>query len=297
MNTKVWIPAILCLLCLTIEVHAQKTLRMKFVQGAQSTISLVNRTTVDTEFGENKNKANLTMAMDLYQTVKEVKADGSAVVIQKLSRIQMESSGGFVGVTLKFDSNDAKEDDAANALSQVLRPLIGAEFEITYSDRGVVLDVKPPADLVKTLTSTSTTVYQQMFSEESFKSMLSQSSVVLPEEPVMEGSKWETKFSSAAQAGGAAVTISYEYAGTVEIDGRPMEKLDVTMVVKLLESKLPDAPRLNIRKQSSSGTMYFDNVEGAMSHSAIKQLMQMEGQIGTMSLLQQTMTEVNTTVK
>ena len=76
-----------------------------------------------------------------------------------------------------------------------------------------------------------------------------------------------------------------------------MEKLDVTMVVKLLESKLPDAPRLNIRKQSSSGTMYFDNVEGAMSHSAIKQLMQIEGQIGTMSLLQQTMTEVNTTVK
>ena len=120
---------------------------------------------------------------------------------------------------------------------------------------------------------------------------------MLPEEPVMEGSKWETKFSSAAQAGGAAVTISYEYAGTVEIDGRPMEKLDVTMVVKLLESKLPDAPRLNIRKQSSSGTMYFDNVEGAMSHSAIKQLMQIEGQIGTMSLLQQTMTEVNTTVK
>jgi len=297
MNTKVWIPAILCLLCLTVEVQAQKTLRMKFVQGAKSTISLVNKTAVETEFGENKNKANLTMAMDLYQTVKEVKADGSAVVIQELSRIQMESTGGLLGVTLKFDSNDAKEDDAANALSQVLRPLIGAEFEVTYSDRGVVLDVKPPADLVKTLTSTSTTVYQQMFSEESFKSMLSQSSVVLPEEPVMEGSKWETKFSSAAQAGGAAVTVSYEYAGTVQIDGKPLEKLDVTMVVKLLESKLPDAPRLSIKKQSSSGTMYFDNVEGAMSHSAIKQLMEIEGQIGMLLLLQQTMTDVTTTVK
>ena len=50
MNTKVWIPAILCLLCLTVEAQAQKTLRMKFVQGAKSTISLVNKTTVDTEF-------------------------------------------------------------------------------------------------------------------------------------------------------------------------------------------------------------------------------------------------------
>ena len=71
---------ILCLLLWTAEVHAQKTLRMKFVPGAKSTISLVNKTTVDTEFGENKNKTNLNMAIDLYQTVKEVNPDGSAVV-------------------------------------------------------------------------------------------------------------------------------------------------------------------------------------------------------------------------
>ena len=99
---------ILCLLLWTAEVHAQKTLRMKFVQGAKSTISLVNNTVVDTEFGELKNKTNLTMAMDLYQTVKEVKSDGSAVVIQELSRIQMESTGGFVGDALKIDSNNSK---------------------------------------------------------------------------------------------------------------------------------------------------------------------------------------------
>ena len=42
------------------------------MQGAQSTISLVNRTTVDTAFGEKKTKL-ISMAMDLYQTVKEVK--------------------------------------------------------------------------------------------------------------------------------------------------------------------------------------------------------------------------------
>lgn len=288
---------ILCLLLWTVEVHAQKTLRMKFVQGAKSTISLVNKTVVDTEFGENNNKTNLTMAMDLYQTVKEVKSDGSAVVIQELSRIQMESAGGFVGVALKFDSNNSKEEDEANALSQVLRPLIGAEFKVTYSDRGVVLDVEPPTDLTNSPTTASTTVYQQMFGKESFKSMLSQSSVVLPEKPVSEGAKWETKFSSAAQAGGAAVTVSYVYAGTVQVDGKELEQLNVTMVVKLLESKLPDAPRLNIKKQASSGTMYFDNQAGAMSHSEIKQLMQIEGQIGAMSLLQQTMTDVITTVK
>jgi len=288
---------ILCLLLSAAEVHAQKTLRMKFVPGAKSTISLVNKTAVDTEFGENKNKTNLNMAIDLYQTVKEVKPDGSAVVLQKLSRIQMESTGGFVGVALKFDSNDLKEADEVNALSQVLRPLIGAEFKVTYSNRGVVLDVEPPANLANKGTDALTTIYQQMFGKESFKSMLSQSSVVLPEEPVSKGAKWESKFSSAAQAGGAAVTVSYVYGGTVQVDGKALEKLDVTMVIKLLESKLPDAPRLNIKKQSSSGTMYFDNQTGAMSHSEIKQLMQIEGQIGAMSLLQQTMTDVITTVR
>ncbi|MBT6724155.1 MAG: hypothetical protein HOB20_13080 [Planctomycetaceae bacterium] len=93
------------------------------------------------------------------------------------------------------------------------------------------------------------------------------------------------------------MTVSYVYAGTVQVDGKELEQLNLTMVVKLLESKLPDAPRLNIKKQASSGTMYFDNQAGAMSHSEIKQLMQIEGQIGAMSLLQQTMTDVSTTVK
>ena len=297
MNTKLMCRMVLCLLFLTADVQAQKTLRMKFVQGATSTISLVNKTTVDTEFGENKNKTNLTMAMDLYQTVKEVKPDGSAVVLQVLSRIKMESTGGFVGATVKFDSQDPQEEDEANTLSKILQPLIGAEFEVTYSNRGIVLDVEPPADLVKTLTADSTTVFQQMFSKDSFKTMLSQSSVVLPEKPVSEGTKWESKFSSSTQTGGAAVTVSYVYGGTVQVAGKELEQLNVTMVVKLLESKLPDSPRLNIKKQSSSGIMYFDNQAGVMSHSAIKQLMQIEGQIGAMSLLQQTMTDVTTTIK
>ena len=297
MNTKLMCRMVLCLLFLTADVQAQKTLRMKFVQGATSTISLVNKTTVDTEFGENKNKTNLTMAMDLYQTVKEVKPDGSAVVLQVLSRIKMESTGGFVGATVKFDSQGLQEEDEANTLSKILQPLIGAEFEVTYSNRGIVLDVEPPADLVKTLTVDSTTVFQQMFSKDSFKTMLSQSSVVLPEKPVSEGTKWESKFSSSTQTGGAAVTVSYVYGGTVQVAGKELEQLNVTMVVKLLESKLPDSPRLNIKKQSSSGIMYFDNQAGVMSHSAIKQLMQIEGQIGAMSLLQQTVTDVTTTIK
>ena len=38
------------------------------------------------------------------------------------------TTGGFVGA-LKFDGNDLKEADEVNALSQVLRPLIGAEFK------------------------------------------------------------------------------------------------------------------------------------------------------------------------
>ncbi|MEC9096102.1 MAG: hypothetical protein VX776_05680, partial [Planctomycetota bacterium] len=129
------------------------------------------------------------------------------------------------------------------------------------------------------------------------KTMLSQSSVVLPEKPVSEGTKWESKFSSSTQTGGAAVTVSYVYGGTVQVAGKELEQLNVTMVVKLLESKLPDSPRLNIKIQSSSGIMYFDNQAGVMSHSAIKQLMQIEGQIGAMSLLQQTMTDVTTTIK
>ena len=296
-NTTILSAVTLCLWLLAGDAYAQKTLRMKFVKGATSTISLVNRTSVQTKFGENENKAGLVTEMDLQQTVQEVREDGSAVVEQKLARIKLQSDGGALGVALRFDSAQPEQSDQQSLLSQVLRPLIGAEFKVTFSNRGEVLDVEPPADLVKTLQTTSTTVYQQMFSKESFKSMLSQSSVVLPEEPVSVGEKWQTKFSSGAQVGGAEVTVSYRYGGTVTINGKDLEKLDVTMVVKLVDSKLPDAPRLSIKKQSNSGTMYFDNLAGMMNHSVLKQDLEIEGQIGAKALLQRTIADVTTTIK
>ena len=87
------------------------------------------------------------------------------------------------------------------------------------------------------------------------------------------------------------------YGGSVEIGGKSLEKLDVTMVVTLIPSQGPDAPKLKVKKQASSGAMYFDNAGGAMSHSELKQLMQIETVIGQNTLLQQTTTNLKMQVK
>ena len=160
------------------------------------------------------------------------------------------------------------------------------------------MDVTPPEDLLKKLSENQATAgFAQLFNGEAFKSMLSQSSVVLPAQAISQGDKWETKIASNAQLGGAAVTISYVYGGTVEIGGKSLENLDVSMVVTLIPSQGPDAPKLKVKKQASSGAMYFDNDGGAMSHSELKQLMQIETVIGQNTLLQQSTTNLKMQVK
>ncbi|MGC6450578.1 MAG: DUF6263 family protein [Pirellulaceae bacterium] len=286
------------LMLLSDEAFAQKTLRMKFVKGSSSVITLLNTTTIETNFAGNKSKTDLTMEMDLSQTVTDTMPNGSAIVRQKLSRIKMSTAGGGLGATLSYDSSTPEDSAEPSPLSLGLKPLVGAEFEIAFNNRGEVLDVTPPEDLLKKLSENQATAgFAQLFNGEAFKSMLSQSSVVLPAQAISQGDKWETKIASNAQLGGAAVTISYVYGGTVEIGGKSLEKLDVSMVVTLIPSQGPDAPKLKVKKQASSGAMYFDNDGGAMSHSELKQLMQIETVIGQNTLLQQTTTNLKMQVK
>ena len=286
------------LMLLSGEAFAQKTLRMKFVEGSSSVITLLNTTTIETVFAGNKSKTDLTMEMDLSQTVTETMPNGSAIVLQKLSRIKMSTAGGGLGAKLTYDSSAPEDSAEPSPLSLGLKPLVGAEFEIAFNNRGEVLDVTPPADLLKKLSENQATAgFAQLFNGEAFKSMLSQSSVMLPAQAISQGDKWETKIASNAQLGGAAVTISYVYGGTVEVGGKSLEKLDVSMVVTLLPSQGPDAPKLKVKKQASSGTMYFDNDGGRMSHSDLNQLMQIETVIGQNTLLQQTTTNLKMQVK
>ena len=77
------------LMLLSDEAFAQKTLRMKFVKGSSSVITLLNTTTIETNYAGNKSKTDLTMEMDLSQTVTDTMPNGSAIVRQKLSRIKM----------------------------------------------------------------------------------------------------------------------------------------------------------------------------------------------------------------
>ena len=261
-------------------------------------VTLTNTTSVVTQFGGNQVKTDLTMEMELSQTVQGSLSDGSALVNQKLSRIKMVATGGGLGATLSYDSSESADSAELSPLSAGLAPLVGAEFEVKFNSRGAVLDVTPPKALIEKLSANQATAgIAQMFNGDAFKTMLSQSSIVLPEEAVSAGDKWETKVESNLQLGGAAVTISYEYAGTVEVEGKDLEQLDVKMVVSLLDSKLPDAPKLQIKRQTSSGTMYFDNTTGLMSHSELQQMMQIETVIGQNTLLQQTTTNLKTKVK
>jgi len=231
------------LMLLSDEAFAQKTLRMKFVKGSSSVITLLNTTTIETNYAGNKSKTDLTMEMDLSQTVTDTMPNGSAIVRQKLSRIKMSTAGGGLGATLSYDSSTPEDSAQPSPLSLGLKPLVGAEFEIAFNNRGEVLDVTPPEDLLKKLSENQATAgFAQLFNGEAFKSMLSQSSVVLPAQAISQGDKWETKIASNAQLGGAAVTISYVYGGTVEIGGKDIWEMTARDTAKKVAVVLQEHP-------------------------------------------------------
>ncbi|MEC7565161.1 MAG: DUF6263 family protein [Planctomycetota bacterium] len=289
--------ALLVSLTFAQKLTAQRKLVFQYQTGSENVLSVKTDTEILMKYMGQDIRTAMQMETGISQYIDSVSSDGMATITQKLIGLKMAVEGGPLGVKLVYDSAQAENNEAS--LSGILKPLVGAEFEIVVSRLGKVHDFKPPTDLLATLAKQpGSQTLGQMFTPDGFRQMASQGSLTFPDKALREGDQWQDSITlKAAQFGETEVKLQYTYQGLVEVDGKPLDKIGIQMTTLVKPLKNPTGSQLKIREQSSQGTLYFDNQRGQLDHSSLKQQMTTEVIVGQNSIVQTITTNVTTSLK
>ena len=259
------------LLCLAVLVaatpnlvSAQVKLEQKYPEGAVSTTeteATTNQTLVLA--GMNVETKSQTFAVGS-STVGKRAADGSLEIVEKTESFQSEISLPG-GLAISFDSSNP-DKKASNPL---LEPIVDSLRAITKNPITLKLDANNKlvgASLPEGEYEKLTGMAKDQLSPEWLKKGIERHMAHLPSEAVKVGDKWE--YSHEVNPGeGQVLTFrtQYEYAGTVEKDGKTLDKitskvLDVTFAIN--GNPMLQVKNCELKVQDSSGTCLFDRKLG-----------------------------------
>ena len=167
-------------------------------------------------------------------------------------------------------------------LAPALQKLAKASFTITMTPQGEILDVKVGRETVEAVQSLPGAAQMGgMFSEEGLVKMMKQGSHSFPAEAVEKGSSWTTTAEAVLPQLGTMVSESkLTYAGPVQVGDKALEKIDLVVTTKLAAPADGGLANIKLKSQDATGTIYFDNAAGRLSHTELKQHMTMDVTFG-----------------
>jgi len=260
----------------------EKLLRWKLARGENIQVNFVQNTTMNTSIMGSELNSSADMGMVLLWHVGQVANDGTMEIVQSIKQLtmKMENPGG---APIEYDSSKPvrPEDTVAQTLAASIQPLVGVEFVQTMSARGEILDVtltqEARASLAKAPAGSQLT---QIFSKEGLKSLLHQAATVLPEGPVSPGDTWTGQTQTKSPVGTLVMDMTYTYRGTEMVKNRPLERIDVDVVVKFGREPNAMGLEVEVKAQQNAGTMFFDATSGRFVQTELNQNMTLETAIG-----------------
>jgi Family of unknown function (DUF6263)/Wolframin C-terminal OB-fold domain len=240
----------------------------------------------DVAQGGQNMETKMRQEMDMTWNVQEVKPDGNAVIRQKFDRVKMKMESPYGG--FEFDS---QSEQAPAGLAAMIAPMYKAmtegEFIITMSNRGEVMDVKVPEEVVTALkNSPGAAAMGDLATADGFKKMISQGALVLPEKAPSEGDTWTSKVEMKnPMVGTQIVETTYRYQGTKEMDGTTLAVIEPELKMSFGENPQPNV-QMKIADQTSSGEVLFNIEEGRLRSSTLKQNVTIDVTAGGQSMKQ-----------
>lgn len=266
----------------------QTTLRWKFTPGQKFNQVMEQDMKMSMKLGDRPVDTTVKQTIDGVWEVKAVDDQGVAEVVQQFQRIRMKMGGaGGLGFEIDTDSDDEATGIGAQ-LAPAIKAMAKSQFTLKIAPNGENKDVKVSPETVKAFKSLpGAGQAKAMFSEESLVNLVKQASHAFPNEPVKKGDSWTAKTESPIpQLGKMVADLTLTYAGPEQVDGKTLERIDVEMNMKLTPKEAGAAAKITLKDQKSSGTLYFDNAAGRLSHSKIVQNMVLEIAFGEQGISQ-----------
>jgi hypothetical protein len=278
--------AIPLLLASASTARADTELRWKFKAGDKTHYAMKTDVTQDTKAGGMPFQVKIMQTMDMTWDVAEVADDGTATLNQTIDRVRMEMTLPQAGAPqIKYDSQAKEKAPGTEMLSKVFDVIVGKPFVMKVTSLGKVLEMQAPDGVVQAFKNMPAG-QGGMFSEDGLKQMISQSMLPLPEEAVAVGTTWEKSAEMQAPPFGKQVTVTqYKFAGDGEVNGKKVDKIDVTMDIKLEAGDDPNT-KFKLKDNKAGGEIHWDNSAGQPAQSRIDSKMSFEITANSMTIEQ-----------
>ena len=253
--------------------EAPASLRWKFKKGETVHYSLVQKTqtTMKLENGRTGG-SKVSQKSDLSWTVESVSSDGVAELVQTIDRVQVRVDSSVAGQPpFEFDSASKEptpEGVVASRLVPVFKALAGLKCTLTMDPRGEIREVRIADSVVQSLEKSFQGGLGPLFSKESLKNMVGQSSLVLPEKAVEKGATWTEKAKTPApQLGTMIIDKTYTFLGA-EADSPSLVRIKLDTQTTL-EPDPKSQIEFEMTKQDGKGEFVFDTTKGRIVSSRI----------------------------
>lgn len=254
----------LCLALLTLSTFhlAQATesqLRWKFKQGDSFQYRTQQDTQSRTQVGPREVKSSTQQVIEQTWHIKLVADDGTAdigLTFDRL-RIKYDTPSGLLQIDSAADN--AGPDELAE-IAGTLRTLTGAELLVRITPLGEIAEVVLPQAIREHLESArASQELQTTISEDGLKSMIAQSTVVVPERKLQPGDTWESQRGQL----GAKMVLNYQYAGLEPMSNPATSTINISGKITLDDQPVPEL-RIRLAGQEVKGVIHFDAEAGRL---------------------------------
>ncbi len=246
----------------------------KFQVGDEHHYRMTQNMDMEMSFGatDRKIETGMQQVLDMTWKIEQVDDQGQAAVTQSVDRVQMDMQApGQQEMHYDTDSDDAPAGFAA-MLVPLYKAMTAEPFGMTMSSRGEIKDLKMSEALIKSMKAVpGAAMLGEMFSDEGFKNMMQQSSLILPKPEDLEpGYEWTTNTEMKnPQFGVLKIEATYRYLGPREVEGKPFEVFSIAMNMDFGEA--PGGMQMEITGQESHGEILFSREDGRLESSKMQQ--------------------------
>lgn len=272
----------------TAPIPSPTGLRYKFKEGEKLHYDLVRKMTMNMSVGGNEITMKMNQNIDTVWHVLKVDRSGTARMTQTITRIRFEMD--MQDMKIEYDSKTGKmpEGPIGEAIAPLFKAMVNEPFKLNMDPQGNLKDIEIPESLkkaAKDLPAGAAGGLGEMFTEEGFKNLMNQASLVLPREGVMKGKTWKQVNTTKMPSGKSTVTVNYTYDGPITRAGKTLEAISLKPSTKI---ELDECAQLKIKvgKEEASGKAYFDKASGRLVEVLNKTKMNLDIEVGCMSTTQ-----------
>jgi len=262
---------LVCAFCLALLfsplASAQIKLERKLVDGSTYTTDAVQRFEQKLTIAGMETETSSESKSTVKSTVGQ--RDGLGTIREESKPLSLQVNMTVMGANYFFDS--ANPDNAGTSALEILRDVHKAltrrTTTIVYDKDNHVQSIESDVDVLSNANETVRALAKSQLDPENLKKIANQELAKLPSDPVNKGDSWQ-RTESVNFGSGQVMTFEtrYTYEGTVQKDGRPLEK--ITAKVEKVDFALQDSPlpltvkAAQLKPAESETTILFDTARG-----------------------------------